>query len=58
MEVFRAGGDCGHFEYHATVGANDGFSYFDSPPIFVRSPPLRTASIIGNITVIVFEHIP
>ena len=25
MEVFRAGGDCGHFEYHATVGANDGF---------------------------------
>ena len=28
MEVFRAGGDCGHFEYHATVGANDGFFVF------------------------------
>ena len=32
--------------------------YFPSPPIFSKSPPLRTASIMGNITIIHLEQMP
>lgn len=38
---------------HTTV-----FVYLPSPPMFSRSPPLLTASIIGNMTIIVFEQMP